>query len=451
MKKYFVILCAGLISLLASVAKAQEPFPVAGLDGIKDKAEASADYKIVDIRYDSGMYVSFTVHYLSVGADCVTPDTLSGVITLPSMPFMFPGLWVLDNHHTVSDNASVPSSMGNTMLGQSQVGAMAVFIATDYYGYGLTKDKVHPYLAQKQNARNSLDLLKVALDLLPAGGYMPSMLCNVGYSQGAGVAMAALELLENDEAYADVIPQFGRGVYTWCGDGPYAPMVAGKDIYDHAEHEPFPGLLPHIVNGFLCSAPAELTEGLKFSDFFTDAMAGLEDVVAAKDKTNDELSAWMVIAAGGSFKLSDFFSADMITMESPLFKKMQPWLEANSACEDWSPKNPLYLYHLVEDDIVTFANSEHAAERLGLPAEQFFAKHESEYEFSPANAKHTEFAPKFFEAFGLQAMGIYQSTSLETIESQPAEDTPCYDLQGLRVDGSYRGFIIKNGKKLLVK
>ena len=438
------------LMFLAFIAKAEEEFPITS---IIDKAAAASDYDIVDIRYDNPNFTSFTVHYLSVGPDCVTPDTLSGVITLPGMPFLFPGLWVLDSHHTISDNASAPSSMGSTSLGMSQVGSLAVFIATDYYGYGHTKDKVHPYLAQKQNARNSLDLLKVALDLLPSVGYKPSMLCNVGYSQGAGVAMAALNLLENDEAYSDIASHFDRGVYTWCGDGPYAPAVAANDIYNNAEHEPFPALLPHIVNGFLSSGSADLTEGLKFSDFFTEKMAGLEEVVAAKEKNNDDLSAWMVTAAGGSFKLSDFFSADMCDRESAIYKKMEPWLEANSACEGWTPKHPMFLYHLVEDDIVTFANSEHAVERLGLPAENFIAKHESEYEFNTSAAKHTQFAPKFFETMAVQAMAIYnEATGIGSIGAQqPNENTPCYDLQGQQVGNSYRGFVIRNNKKMLVK
>lgn len=443
MKRTLLIL---FLMLFAIVAKAQSTLDKA----IIDKAAAASDYSIADVRYDS-KYTSIIVHYRSVGPDCVTPATVSGVITLPSIN-VFPGLWVLDSHHTVSDNASVPSSMGNTMLGQSQVGSMAIFIATDYYGYGCTKDKIHPYLAQKQNARNSLDLLKVALDLLPAGGYNPKMLCNVGYSQGAGVAMAALQLIETDETYTDIAGSFSGGVYTWCGDGPYAPIVAGNDIYGHPEHVPFPGLLPHIVNGFLCSAPAELTEGLKFGDFFSEALAGLEEVVAAKEKTNDELSTWMVMATHGSFKLTDFFSADMATMESPLFKKMKPWLESNSACEGWTPKNTLYLYHLAEDDIVSVANGQYAFEHLGIPADNYIVKHAADYHFSSGDALHTQYAPQFFTSFGIQALAIYGSvTGIETVKAQQqiADDAPSYSLQGLKVGSNYRGIIIRNGKKFI--
>lgn len=415
------------------------------------KAQSVPEYKVVDTFYEL-TYTSYIINYTSAGPDG-DPATVSGAITVPGL-LGKPGLWVMDSHHTVSDNASTPSTVGSSTAGSMVVGALAVVIAPDYYGYGVTKDQKHPYMSQWLNARNSLDLLKVALDMLPKEGQNPLMLCNLGYSQGAGVAMAAQNLMENDEAYADIIPSFSKGVYTWCGDGPYDPMTTAKEnIYGNPDKVIFPALLPHIVNGFLCSGPKEDTAGLKFSDFFTDAMAGLEKVVAAKDKNNDALNAWMIEAAGGSAKLSDFFSADMCSMDAPLFKKMKPWLEANSVCTGWTPKNPMFIYHLVEDDIVSYANAELAVKNLGIPEKNFFAKHASEYDFDPTKEKHSAFAPSFFAAFGIQGLGIYSDvTGIDVIEAkQHVLNAPSYNLQGQKVDNNYRGFVIQNGKKILIR
>lgn len=417
------------------------------------QAQSVPKYEVVNTIDEIG-YTSYIINYTSAGPDG-EPATVSGAITVPkSQLAAMPGLWVMDSHHTVSDNASTPSTVGSSTAGSMVVGALAVVIAPDYYGYGVTRDQKHPYLAQKLNARNSLDLLKVALDKLPKEGQAPLMLCNLGYSQGAGVSMAAQYLMENDETYADILPSFKGGVYTWCGDGPYDPMTTAKEnIYSSPDKVVFPALLPHIVNGFLCSGPKEQTAELKFTDFFTDAMAGLEDVVAAKEKANDDLSAWMVQKAGGSFKLSDFFSADMCSMEAPLFKKMQPWLEANSVCTDWTPKNPMFIYHLVEDDIVTYANAELAVKNLGIPEKNFFPMHASDFELDPKTEKHSAFAPEFFKAFGIQALGIYsQVTGIDVTEAkQHIDNAPRFNLQGQKVGSNYRGFVIQNGKKMLLR
>ena len=423
------------LMLLAFIAKAEEEFPIAG---IIDKAAAASDYDIVDIRYDNPNFTSFTVHYLSVGPACVTPDTLSGVITLPGMPFLFPGLWVLDSHHTISDNASAPSSMGSTSLGMSQVGSLAVFIATDYYGYGHTKDKVHPYLAQKQNARNSLDLLKVALDLLPSVGYKPSMLCNVGYSQGAGVAMAALNLLENDEAYSDIASQFDRGVYTWCGDGPYDIKACVMDYLNHPDEVSFPAVLPMLVNGFLSGAPAELKGDLTFADFITDGMldAGLETWLSEKKMDTGDINRKMREVVGGrSLTLADIFKPEMTSVDGALAKKYMEFAEADCICTGWQPTYPIKLIHLTCDEVVPVFNTYSAIDGLHLTEDQYL--------LDDTESTHADYGMTFYLKLitELDNFNYDMSTTIVTTHAECNTKRPAKRLERGRI------LIERNGKR----
>lgn len=441
---------------------------------------AKAEYTIVN-TVEQSFYTSYIVNYTSVGPDGETPATVSGAITVPnslastilSIFFGVPmepltDIWVLDSHHTIADNKNAPSVIGSSVAGSMIISALTVVIAPDYYGFGVTKDEVHPYLSQKQNARNSLDLLKVAMEFLPEKQHIePFMLCNLGYSQGAGVAMAAHYLLENDEAYTDIVPQFKGGLHTWCGDGPYDPVTTGKDIYSKPDHVIFPALLPMLVNGFLTSAPAELSEGLSFKDFFTEALLtpttiqnpvtgepmdfpGIEKLIAAKELNNDEVNAVMRAVASGKSGLADFFTAEMCDMESALYQKFNRWLVSNSVCTDWKPENEMFLYHLVEDDIVTFANTELAAENLAIPADHYFAQHESEFKFKEGEEKHSQYAPQFFKSFGLQVLQVYrQATGIDAVHSATVADAPCYDMQGNKVGADYHGIVISNGHKYI--
>ena len=423
-------------------------------------AAKAVDYKVLDTRYGL-LYTSYVVEYTSVAADGETPMQISGVVSIPTA-FIFgsPDVLVVDSHHTVCDNASVPSVMGSTMSGMALAGLFPM-AATDYVGYGITKDLRHPYLCQEQNARNSLDIVPVALDILAQNEITPKMLYNIGYSQGGGVSLAALKLLENDAQYTELKKQFPWGVHTVCGSGPYDPVATGKDIYAKEEKVTFPAVLPLLVNGFLSGASAELTQGLKFADFFQPVLTtpatlmnpngekveypGLEDVLAQKVAGNDSVSMLMVMATGGKMGLADFFSADMMNKESDTYTRFFTWLEENNLCTGWKPEGEVSLFHLVEDDIVTSENTVLASDGLGIAKDRVFLVNEADLGISGDN-KHTQFAIPFFASVLEIINGSL--TDLDVIETQLDVDAPCYDLQGRQVGEDYRGIVIQGGRKV---
>ncbi len=424
-------------------------------------ATKAVDYKLLDTKYGL-LFTSYVVEYTSVAADGVTPMQISGVVTIPNSYLLSnTDVLVVDSHHTVCDNASVPSVMGSSMSGMAMA-ALYPMAATDYVGYGITSDLPHPYLCQEQNARNSLDIVPVALDILAQEAIVPKMLYNIGYSQGGGVALAAQKLLENDVQYADLKNQFPLGVHAVCGSGPYDPVATGKDIYAKEEKVSFPAVLPLLVNGFLSGASAELNQGLKFADFFQPVLTtpailtnaqgekvefpGLEAVIAQKEAGNDSVSALMVMATGGKQGLADFFSADMMNKESDTYTRFFTWLAENSLCTGWKPEGEVNLFHLIEDDIVTSENTYLAAEALGIPAERVHLFQAADMDIAGDN-KHTQFAIPFF----LKALAVINGslTDLDAIEIQLDTDAPCYDLQGRRVGEDYHGIVIQGGRTFM--
>lgn len=432
-------------------------------------AAKAVDYKILSIKEDFASFTSYVVEYTSVAADGVTPIQISGVVTVPTMLLVAnTDVLVVDSHHTIADNKSTPSEQGGSAgcIGKDGLGLGILFpmVSTDYVGYGITRDLVHPYLCQEQNARNSIDLIPVALDILATKyDITPKMLYNIGYSQGGGVALAVQKLIENDAQYAGIKNLFPMGIHTACGDGPYNPIVTGHDIYAKAEKVAFPAVLPMLVNGFLSGASADLTEGLKFEDFFLPALTtpsvlfnpltqqnieypGLEAVVNSKEYANDDLSGVMVLAAGGKQGLADFFSKDMMDTESDLYKRFFTWLDKNDLCTGWQPEGEVLFYHLVEDDIVTVENTYKVTEALNIPEDHVFYSYAEDLGITGDN-KHTQFAPTFF----IDLLATIEDTYLgiENVKAELDNDAPCYDLQGRRVDANYHGIVIQRGRKYM--
>lgn len=421
-------------------------------------AAKAVDYKVLN-TIDNDTFASYIVEYTSVAADGVTPIQISGVVTIPTTYLLSnTDVLVVDSHHTVSDNNSAPSVLGSTMCGMVMA-ALHPMAATDYVGYGITRDQVHPYLCQEQNARNSLDIIPVALDLLAKEGLAPQMLYNIGYSQGGGVALAAQKLLENDAQYAELKSQFPLGVHVACGDGPYDPITTAKDIYAKAEKVEFPAVLPLLINGFLAGAPAELSDGLKFADFFQPVLSkpatlegaegekfefpGLEALVAQKELDNDHVSAVMKMVCGGKQGLADFFCDGMMNEESDIYKRFFSWLDQNSLCTGWKPEGEVSLYHLVEDDIVTVENTYLAAKALDIPQKYVNLFYADDLYISGDN-KHTQFALSYF--INAELAINHSLTHDDVIEIKLDTDAPCYDLQGRRVGEDYHGIVIQGGR-----
>ena len=316
--------------------------------------------------------VRMSVSYRSLSADCKRQQDVSGFISYPLL--RNPEAMVLDNHYTMTDNVSVPSVRRNTDVSEALGGLFAgtyAFIAPDYIGYGTTTYEPHPYLCQRQNAANSIDLALVARDIFTARGitFVCDTLVNVGYSQGGGVAMAVHRELELDPALARHL----HFCHTFCGDGPYD--VSGTMEWmlgEAADKLELPVLLPLIVKGLLHGMP-DYFHGRTFADFFRPEIvaSGVEGWIDGHVMTTSEITSALFKLTGNSHRVADYFSDAVLDPNSSLHRELK---EAIAACDlfgGWTATLPLTLFHLKNDGVVPVLNYYHAVEALGLdPAKQ---------------------------------------------------------------------------------
>lgn len=112
-----------------------------------------------------------------------------------------------------------------------------VVIAPDYEGYGLTRDKIHPYMAQELTARQVADAVTYGLELYRKEvGQADSPLLPLsddwrtfalGYSQGGSTTLAFQRYIEQQGLDDDL--HFQGSI---CGDGPYDLVATARYYFD---------------------------------------------------------------------------------------------------------------------------------------------------------------------------------------------------------------------------
>ena len=267
----------------------------------------------------------YTFNYPSVDADGNPIVLSSAFVSWKKMSSDSIQTVIIACHYTITNNYECPSEYMNTGSTTSDIGILAniptmgltyerlrhsIIIMPDYEGYGVTKDRTHPYLSQKLTARQVIDGvqygLKLYQKLVDAGTNPPlqkdwKSFC-MGYSQGGSVALAAHRHIEQN-GLSDELHFSG----SLCGDGPYDPIstlqyYVNDDGTSHdakTEHRKnmltMPVVMPLILKGMLCSHPDMRAH--QTSDYFTKkfldtgVMGWLEDKAKEKDeqKTTDDI------------------------------------------------------------------------------------------------------------------------------------------------------------------
>lgn len=235
-----------------------EPIDMASSGG---PARAATD----DFNYtdkDGIQIKCYVFYYPSVDA-AGKPITLSALLVRPrSIAFQPLNDVIVGCHITITSNKECPSSYYSTNPLDVAVGAfvggpetsdvgMMTYYATrsvnnpannnnlvimpDYEGYGVTRDRAHPYLYQELTARQVVDAARYGLALYQAlsaendGDPLRDnwRMLTVGYSQGGSVSLATHRFIEQNGLAEEL--HFAGSV---CGDGPYNPLST-LDYYMH--------------------------------------------------------------------------------------------------------------------------------------------------------------------------------------------------------------------------
>ena len=392
------------------------------------RANASSSLDFGD--YYSGVaYYLYTFNYPSI-------DKHGNRIILSSLmafPYFTESNWnddgyrfnniVIGCHCTITSNKECPSLYPSGGFFKSDVNMMQyyaswgkgirkakddpayynVLIMPDYEGYGVTKDRPHPYLYQELTARQVVDGVRYGIALFKQGrftgknesvspqwaqcsdAFRYGNYFSIGASQGGSVAMAVQRFIEQNNL-TEEFPFKG----SICADGPYDPVATLRYYMREATvsgHEAgeltMPVAIALIIKGMLDTNP--LMMKYKPTDFFSQLFldTGILTIIADKqypslEMTTDDVKEHLenlsknekykdMLTSDGRAKLEyvltsrgwEYMTKLAEYKELPDYEEMNDLisaLESNNLTKGWTPQHPVCLFHSLHDTVVPYDN-----------------------------------------------------------------------------------------------
>lgn len=275
-----------------------------------------------------------------------SPLTLSGKLLIPKDGPV--KNLVIVSHYTIGANYEAPSETF-PMEGIFAAKGYAVAIA-DYIGYGVTANRIHPYMHVESTARSVVDMALAVMPYLEKIGCKPQEkeVILAGYSQGGATTIAVMDMIQKE--YGSVFPI--KKVY--AGGGPY-DLAATYDISMEWDRTGIPCAIPMIVQGIDIGEKL----GLKMSDFFQpDLLAHYDEWINSKNYTVKQINALMKASS-----LHEIMTENGRDKSSHETARLYQALMTNSVL-DFNPGAPIYFFHSRQDRTVPFVNAEKAEEKF---------------------------------------------------------------------------------------
>ena len=339
MKKATIILLALIASVLTSAAQEATYKIIA-------KADTTIKTKTGGVTLYSRDVRRYVYEYPSKDADG-KPATISGVIIIPAEiangTAPCDGIMLL-NRATLSSIDDAPST-GNAQLLNGLIANPLkpnyILVMSDFIGYGSSKDYPSFYHTGDVNARNSLDGLLAAKQLLndeaiSQGKY----LFNLGFSQGGSETLYVAKL--RDMEYKDKGITFTK---SFAGGGPTDYIVAYKEYVERDWCEDCKDVVMMLI-----SAVENLHLKIDYKDLFKEPLAsGAKEYV--KTKSKGTLSDY-----GVSMKdsLSHLLQPAYMNLESDEAKALIEELKKINLMNGWEPDTTqkYFIEHSRHDDFV---------------------------------------------------------------------------------------------------
>ena len=283
------------------------------------------------------------------------PITLSGKVLLPAKGKI--KNMVIVSHWTIGANRECPSECF-PLEGILAAKGYAVVMA-DYIGYGVTANRVHPYMHIESTARSVVDMALAVKPYLNAIDRKPESdeVILVGYSQGGSTTLGVMKILQDE--YSTEFPI--KMVY--AGGGPY-DLAATFDVAMLEDKTGIPCAIPMIVQGV---NEGEFLE-LELSDFFKPIlMEHLDEWVNSKCYTVGEINQ-MLNAKNVSDLMTDVGRDKRNPQTATLYRALM-W----NSILFFTPRAPVYFFHSMDDNTVPFVNA--------LKAEEYFKGNNVTYDF----------------------------------------------------------------------
>ncbi len=227
--------------------------------------------------------------------------------------------------------ASLPSQAAIPELRRS------IVIMPDYQGYGVSRDRIHPYLAQELTARQITDAVKYGLqlykDLENAQQFADDWktVC-LGFSQGGAVALATQKYLELNGMDEEL-----HYAGSFCADGPYDLNATLRFYFEDdgqsygvtTQHRratiPEPLVIPLMIKGMIDTDPALKGQSVDYylSKQFIDT--GIMEWISQKKMTTAQIrkAHYDMCDKGLTTKDSTYYTAEQIQTLFPIRNKIQ--------------------------------------------------------------------------------------------------------------------------------
>lgn len=275
--------------------------------------------------------------------------TLSGKVMLPRDGR--PKRMILVSHYTTCSNAEAPSNCFSLEGVLVKLGYG--LIIPDYMGYGVTADKVHPYLVMDQTARNVVDMYLAVREWLMAIDRHPESpdLDLMGYSQGGATTMAVQRLIETEYFDADSNDHILLH-RVFAGGGPY-DVQATYERFVNTDTAGYPVAVPLVLQGMI--------KGNKLNMQMEDMMQPwlcqhMDDWINRKVYTSAQINKLI-----GTKVTHELLTHEAMEQKSEKVAELYKAMTLNSIIAyDWTPKASVYMMHSMDDETVPYTNATHA-------------------------------------------------------------------------------------------
>ena len=338
MKKTTIILLALIASVLTSAAQDINYKIIYDRDTV-------VKARVGDFSLSSRSVRRIIYEYPSKDADG-KPATISGVIMIPSNIIdgtPCDGI-MLFNRATLGSPEDCPSAGNQELINGLIVNPLQpnyILVMSDFIGYGSSSQYPMFYHSGDVNARNSLDGLLAARQILtdenlPQGKY----LFNLGFSQGGSESLYVAKL--RDMEYKDKGVTFTK---TFAGGGPTDYVVAYQEYVKKDWCEDCKDVIMMLI-----STVKNCHMDIAWKDLFKEPLAsGVEEFIKTKEKgTLTEYGVSM------QDSLHNLLQPAYMDVETPQTKAMMAQLEKINLMNGWEPDSTqkYFIEHSRHDNYV---------------------------------------------------------------------------------------------------
>lgn len=292
----------------------------------------------------AGTYESVDVTYGEI--------TLSGKVLMPANGKF--DRYILVSHYTIGSDREAPS---NAFPLEGLLCSMGyALICPDYIGYGVTKDKIHPYLVMDVTAMNVVDMYLSVKNYFEAAGIRPKYddIYLLGYSQGGATTMAVEYMIESLYNWVlDDDPIKIRRVF--AGGGPY-DVQATYNRFVTTDVADYPIAVPLVLQGMIEGNNLDLDVETIMQPWLCEK---LDEWVNSKQYTTGQVNE--LIGTKVTHRMLTETGMDVKSKEvSELYKAM---VQNSIVSYAWIPQAPVYILHSMDDETVTYLNATNAKQK----------------------------------------------------------------------------------------